>query len=69
MYRRGLLAEHGLSLYIEENGKKYLFDTGQSGVFLKNAKELGVNLENLDGIILSHGHYDHCGGLEEFVKQ
>ncbi len=69
MYRRGLLAEHGLSLYIEENGKKYLFDTGQSGVFLKNAKELGVNLEHLDGIILSHGHYDHCGGLEEFVKR
>lgn len=69
MYRQGILAEHGLSLYIEENGKKYLFDTGQSGVFLKNADELGVDLGTLDGIILSHGHYDHCGGLAEYAKR
>lgn len=68
VYRQGILAEHGLSLYIEKEDKKYLFDTGQSGVFLKNAKILDVNMEDLDGIILSHGHYDHCGGLEEFAK-
>lgn len=68
VYRQGILAEHGLSLYIEKEDKKYLFDTGQSGVFLKNAKTLDVNIDDLDGIILSHGHYDHCGGLEEFAK-
>lgn len=69
VYRQGILAEHGLSLYIEKEEKRYLFDTGQSGVFLKNARSLDVNLEHLDGIILSHGHYDHCGGLEEFAKE
>lgn len=68
VYRQGILAEHGLSLYIEKENKKYLFDTGQSGVCLKNARVLDVDLKDLDGIILSHGHYDHCGGLEEFVK-
>lgn len=69
VYRQGILAEHGLSLYIEKEDKKYLFDTGQSGVFLKNARELGIDLSDLDGIILSHGHYDHCGGLEELAKE
>ncbi|MEF9939811.1 MAG: MBL fold metallo-hydrolase [Clostridium sp.] len=60
---RGYLAEHGLSLLIEHNEKRYLFDTGQSDVFMKNALLLEDNLLNLDAIILSHGHYDHCGGL------
>lgn len=64
VYRQGLLAEHGLSLVIEEHNRKFLLDTGQSDVFLKNAKTLGIDLEDLDGIILSHGHYDHCGGME-----
>ncbi|MFQ7551914.1 MAG: MBL fold metallo-hydrolase [Blautia marasmi] len=64
VYRQGLLAEHGLSVVIEERDRKFLMDTGQSDVFLKNAKTLGVHLEDLDGIILSHGHYDHCGGME-----
>jgi len=69
VYRREILAEHGLSLIIEKNNKRYLFDTGQSGVFIKNAKTLGEDIEHLDGIILSHGHYDHCGGLEEYAKK
>lgn len=69
VFRQGILAEHGLSLYIEKDGEKYLFDTGQTGVFLKNAKELGVDLADLDGIILSHGHYDHCGGLAAYAKE
>ena len=64
VYRQGLFAEHGLSVLIEENDRRFLMDTGQSDVFLKNAETLGVDLTKLNGIILSHGHYDHCGGME-----
>ncbi len=68
-YKRGLLCEHGLSLLIEQGGCRWLFDTGQTDVFLRNAKQMKVSLENLDGIILSHGHYDHCGGLQSFFQE
>lgn len=68
-YKRGLRCEHGLSLLIEQEGKRWLFDTGQTDVFFRNAKKLEVSLENLDGIILSHGHYDHCGGLEILFRE
>ena len=63
VYKRGFLGEHGLSLLIEAGEKRYLFDTGQSHVFLHNAGKLKVCLKGLDGIILSHWHYDHCGGM------
>jgi len=58
-----LLTEHGLSFWIEYADKRVLFDTGQSDIFIQNAKVLGVNLAEADAIILSHGHYDHTGGL------
>ena len=61
--RRGLLAEHGFSLWIEHNDQKILFDTGQGYVLKCNAKLLGIDLDNADKIVLSHGHYDHTGGL------
>lgn len=64
-----LLFEHGLSLYIESDGKKILFDTGQSGKFIENAKALNINLNELDFCIISHGHYDHSGGFEKFVNK
>lgn len=64
VYKRGFLGEHGLSLLIDTGKERYLFDTGQSRVFLHNAAKLGINLKELDGVILSHGHYDHCGGME-----
>ncbi len=64
--KRGVLAEHGLSLFIEHKDNKILFDTGQSDVFCHNAKVLGIDLKQTDFIVLSHGHYDHCGGLPFF---
>lgn len=67
--KRGILSEHGLSLLIEREGGRYLFDTGQSDVFLKNARTLNVDLKELNGIILSHGHFDHCGGLEYLLRE
>ncbi|MBQ1802286.1 MAG: MBL fold metallo-hydrolase [Lachnobacterium sp.] len=66
--KKGMTTEHGLSLYIETMGKKILFDSGQSDLFKKNAKELGVDLSQVDFMILSHGHYDHGGGISEFIK-
>jgi len=67
-YKRGILAEHGLSYLIETKDKKYLFDTGQNGILINNAKILGVSLLNIDAIILSHGHYDHTGGLIDVIQ-
>ncbi|WP_143315157.1 MBL fold metallo-hydrolase [Clostridium sp. HBUAS56017] len=63
-----LVNEHGLALFIEFEDKKILFDTGQSGDFIKNAEKLNKDINNLDYVILSHGHYDHSGGFREFTK-
>ena len=67
--RRGMLAEHGFSVLVEACGKRILFDTGQSDVFWKNARAMGISLENLDAVAFSHGHYDHCGGLKSLIGE
>ena len=61
-------AEHGLSLYIETNGHKILFDTGQTDIFADNATLLGIDLSKVDIAVLSHGHYDHGGGIAKFLE-
>lgn len=62
-----LAFEHGFSVFLEVNGKRILFDTGQSGAFVKNAEALGVKLSEVDAVVLSHGHYDHTGGVPELL--
>ena len=59
-----LQCEHGLSLYIQTDKTKILFDAGQTDVFIKNAEKLGVDLKDLDSVVLSHGDYDHGNGLK-----
>ncbi len=62
------IAEHGLSIYIETENHKLLLDTGQTDAVVKNAEVLGVDLFLVDTVILSHGHYDHSGGILPFSQ-
>jgi 7,8-dihydropterin-6-yl-methyl-4-(beta-D-ribofuranosyl)aminobenzene 5'-phosphate synthase len=64
----GLPAEHGLSIWIEADNRRILFDTGQSDLLLGNADKLGIDLREADSIVLSHGHYDHTGGLVPVMR-
>jgi len=59
---RGLIAEHGFSALVELEGFKLLFDTGQ-GMALRQNQILGYDLSRIDALVLSHGHYDHTGGI------
>ncbi|MDB9315273.1 MBL fold metallo-hydrolase [Spirulina sp. CS-785/01] len=65
---RGLLGEHGISFLIETDSHRVLFDTGQGFVLQHNAKQLGISLDHLDAVALSHGHYDHTGGLPDLLS-
>lgn len=62
------IGEHGLSIYIETDGKKLLFDGGASNLFMKHAKEKKIDLSLVDHAIVSHGHYDHTGGFPDFIE-
>jgi 7,8-dihydropterin-6-yl-methyl-4-(beta-D-ribofuranosyl)aminobenzene 5'-phosphate synthase len=64
----GLLAEHGLSLHVECDGSAYVLDTGASGVFVSNAARLNLDLPSAVPVVLSHGHYDHTGGLATLLS-
>lgn len=65
---QNLKCEHGLSFHIETEEQSILFDTGQSGKFIENAARLGIDLSMVDAVVLSHGHYDHTGGLTDFFR-
>ena len=60
--------EHGLSFYIQAHNTNILFDTGASSLYLENARKLSLPIEEVDTLIISHGHYDHTGGLSDFLK-
>lgn len=64
----GIMAEHGLSIYIEACGKKILFDAGATELALVNAKKMGIDLSDTDFAVVSHGHYDHTGGFPGFCR-
>ena len=66
--RDAVACAHGLSMYIETDKHKILFDMGPDAQFIDNAKALGVDLTQVDIAFLSHAHNDHCGGLEAFLK-
>lgn len=68
-FQNELKAEHGLSLLIETENLRILHDMGQSDLFCKNAEILGIDLSTVDFAFLSHGHYDHGGGLETFLMK
>ncbi len=64
----GLGCEFGFSAFVEYDGSRILFDTGSSGLFIENAKKLGIDLGKTDFVILSHGHWDHAGGLPSLIS-
>ncbi len=63
----GLLFEHGLCFYIEVGARRVLVDTGATDAFIANANALGIDLKSVDTVIVSHGHYDHAGGVLAFA--
>ena len=65
----GLLCEHGFAVWIEVAGRRLLFDTGQGAAIAGNADMLGIDLRTADALVLSHGHYDHTGGVPLLIAR
>ena len=65
---KALLGEHGLSFFIEAGDRRILFDTGQNLAISNNARVLGIDLSQIEAVVLSHGHYDHSGGLQSVLE-
>ena len=65
----GIKGEWGLSFYIEYQGHNILLDTGASGLFAENARDLGLSLKDVEYAVLSHAHYDHADGMGRFFEE
>jgi 7,8-dihydropterin-6-yl-methyl-4-(beta-D-ribofuranosyl)aminobenzene 5'-phosphate synthase len=65
----GLLAEHGLAYWLEWDGRHILFDTGQGGALQSNLYRMGLRPDRVDTVVLSHGHFDHVGGLTDVLER
>jgi len=68
VFSPGLKSEHGFCMFIETPKNKILFDTGQSSMLIENSLKMGIDLKKITKIILSHGHYDHTGGLLSLLE-
>jgi 7,8-dihydropterin-6-yl-methyl-4-(beta-D-ribofuranosyl)aminobenzene 5'-phosphate synthase len=68
VHRQGLVAEHGLSFHIQCGERSLLFDTGQTDLAVINAETLRLPLDRVEAIVLSHGHYDHTGGVPAMLE-
>ncbi len=64
---KNIIGEHGFAAFVEQEGEKILLDTGQGLGLKPNAKTLGIDLSQINTIVLSHGHYDHTGGLSQLL--
>ncbi|MGK2679336.1 MBL fold metallo-hydrolase [Serratia marcescens] len=60
--------EPGLSIHIEADGRRILFDTGYSDLFIKNAQQLGIDLHKITDLVISHGHNDHTWGIPHLIQ-
>ncbi len=68
MFNKFYNAEHGYSAWLEDEHVKVLYDMGYSDKFIQNAEALNIDLRQADYVIVSHGHYDHCGGLKYLLQ-
>ncbi|MBW2264227.1 MAG: MBL fold metallo-hydrolase, partial [Deltaproteobacteria bacterium] len=68
VHRRGLLGEHGLAFWIDTERRNVLFDTGQGLALQHNAQHLGLHMDSVEAVVLSHGHNDHTGGLSTVIQ-
>ena len=66
-HNKALRHSHGLSILLERDGDRVLFDCGADGAFMYNAHRLGISLDDLAAVVISHGHYDHAGGFLDFM--
>lgn len=64
-----LIGEYGFAALVEVENYKILFDTGSAGALFKNAEQMAINLADIDAVVISHGHFDHTGGLLNYLKQ
>jgi len=69
VFQPDVCAEHGLAIYLKTRDHTLLFDAGQTEGFLRNSSVFGTPLEEIEKIIISHGHYDHCGGLLPLLEK